>query len=413
MPPRRCARRRGARCSPAATRRATAWSGWPITAGSTAPASARSRASVRIGLAYSAFRYAARDVVSVAARLRRVRRVQLLLRVRRRARRRVARRPAGRAVPADRGLLRNPPAVSARPLRTRRRRTGDAARLPARHRRRAGRTSPTSTARSPSPTPRSGELLDTLDETGLAENTWVVFMTDHGPALPRAKSTLYDAGTGIALIVRPPRAPRDRAAGLRRPVQRRGPAAHAAGTARGAGARRRRRTIARAKFAGITPSEVRFAPRSTRRRPTTILSIRSERSGPRNTATSRTTRRGRCSTCRGTSRRVHPGRRWRHCVDAPRPERELYDLVADPTEREQPARSPPMTDKAEAIANDLALLAQRLAAEDQRRHSVGLRRHPHIASATRRPMRTSTASRYPAGRPMAIGTRHRRPNTSQ
>lgn len=51
-----------------------------------------------------------------------------------------------------------------------------------------------------------GELLDTLDQTGLAENTWVVFMTDHGPALPRAKSTLYDAGTGIATIIRPPRA---------------------------------------------------------------------------------------------------------------------------------------------------------------------------------------------------------------
>jgi arylsulfatase A-like enzyme len=32
----------------------------------------------------------------------------------------------------------------------------------------------------------------------------VVFLTDHGPALPRAKSTLYDAGTGIALIARPP-----------------------------------------------------------------------------------------------------------------------------------------------------------------------------------------------------------------
>jgi arylsulfatase A-like enzyme len=32
----------------------------------------------------------------------------------------------------------------------------------------------------------------------------VVFLTDHGPALPRAKSTLYDAGTGIAMIVRPP-----------------------------------------------------------------------------------------------------------------------------------------------------------------------------------------------------------------
>jgi arylsulfatase A-like enzyme len=50
-----------------------------------------------------------------------------------------------------------------------------------------------------------GELLDTLDETGLHRDTWVVFLTDHGAALPRAKSTLYDAGTGIALIIRPPR----------------------------------------------------------------------------------------------------------------------------------------------------------------------------------------------------------------
>ena len=49
-----------------------------------------------------------------------------------------------------------------------------------------------------------GRLLDTLESTGLAANTWVVFVTDHGPALPRAKSTLYDAGTGIALVVRPP-----------------------------------------------------------------------------------------------------------------------------------------------------------------------------------------------------------------
>ena len=50
-----------------------------------------------------------------------------------------------------------------------------------------------------------GELLDTLERTGLDRSTWVVFLTDHGPALPRAKSTLYDAGTGIAMIVRPPR----------------------------------------------------------------------------------------------------------------------------------------------------------------------------------------------------------------
>ena len=49
-----------------------------------------------------------------------------------------------------------------------------------------------------------GRLLDTLTATGLDQTTWVVFMTDHGPAFPRAKSTLYDAGTGIALIIRPP-----------------------------------------------------------------------------------------------------------------------------------------------------------------------------------------------------------------
>jgi arylsulfatase A-like enzyme len=49
-----------------------------------------------------------------------------------------------------------------------------------------------------------GQLLDSLSENGLDASTWVVFVTDHGPAFPRAKSTLYDAGTGIALIVRPP-----------------------------------------------------------------------------------------------------------------------------------------------------------------------------------------------------------------
>ncbi|WP_425173523.1 sulfatase family protein [Mycobacterium sp.] len=49
-----------------------------------------------------------------------------------------------------------------------------------------------------------GQLLDTLTDTGFDSDTWVVFVTDHGPAFPRAKSTLYDAGTGIALIIRPP-----------------------------------------------------------------------------------------------------------------------------------------------------------------------------------------------------------------
>ena len=49
-----------------------------------------------------------------------------------------------------------------------------------------------------------GRLLDTLAETGLDATTWVVFFTDHGPAFPRAKGTLYDAGTGIGMIIRPP-----------------------------------------------------------------------------------------------------------------------------------------------------------------------------------------------------------------
>lgn len=50
-----------------------------------------------------------------------------------------------------------------------------------------------------------GRLLATVDDLGLAENTWIVFVTDHGLAFPRAKSTLYAEGTGVALIVRPPR----------------------------------------------------------------------------------------------------------------------------------------------------------------------------------------------------------------
>ncbi|WP_027507056.1 sulfatase family protein [Rhodococcus sp. UNC23MFCrub1.1] len=50
-----------------------------------------------------------------------------------------------------------------------------------------------------------GRLLDALDTTGFADDTWVVFFTDHGEAFPGAKSTLYARGTGIAFIVRPPR----------------------------------------------------------------------------------------------------------------------------------------------------------------------------------------------------------------
>jgi len=46
-----------------------------------------------------------------------------------------------------------------------------------------------------------GEIWSTLEETGLLENTWVIFTTDHGIAMPRAKCTLYDPGIETALIM--------------------------------------------------------------------------------------------------------------------------------------------------------------------------------------------------------------------
>jgi len=49
------------------------------------------------------------------------------------------------------------------------------------------------------------EILGTLEEEGLAQNTWVIFTTDHGIAFPRAKSTLYDPGIKTALIMRWPK----------------------------------------------------------------------------------------------------------------------------------------------------------------------------------------------------------------
>lgn len=49
-----------------------------------------------------------------------------------------------------------------------------------------------------------GKVLDTLEETGLAENTLVICTTDHGLAFPAMKCNLTDHGTGVMLIMRGP-----------------------------------------------------------------------------------------------------------------------------------------------------------------------------------------------------------------
>ena len=49
-----------------------------------------------------------------------------------------------------------------------------------------------------------GKLMSALDANGLTENTWLIFTTDHGIDMPRAKGTLYDPGIETALIMRRP-----------------------------------------------------------------------------------------------------------------------------------------------------------------------------------------------------------------
>ena len=49
-----------------------------------------------------------------------------------------------------------------------------------------------------------GEILEGLQAAGLAESTIVIWTTDHGDGLPRAKRELYDSGLHVPLIVRWP-----------------------------------------------------------------------------------------------------------------------------------------------------------------------------------------------------------------
>src|SRR5690606_27885087 len=53
---------------------------------------------------------------------------------------------------------------------------------------------------------RVGEILQQLEEDGLADETIVFFWSDHGDGLPRGKRSLYDSGLRSILMVRWPEA---------------------------------------------------------------------------------------------------------------------------------------------------------------------------------------------------------------
>lgn len=199
-----------------------------------------------------------------------------------------------------------------------------------------------------------GELLDTLGDTGLDDSTWVVFVTDHGPALPRAKSTLYDAGTGIAMIVRPPR----RAAMSPR--------------------------VYDDLFSGVdlvptlldllgiaVPAEVEGMSHAenlrTERLPATVRTeVYTAKTYHDSFDPIRAVRTKEYSYIENYAARPlldlpwdiadsAPGRVVAPLVLSRRPDRELYDLTEDPTESNN-LLGPNSTDEAEAVADDLAML---------------------------------------------------------
>lgn len=46
-----------------------------------------------------------------------------------------------------------------------------------------------------------GRIWRTLRDSNLMRNTWLIFTTDHGIAMPRAKCTMYDPGIEVALMM--------------------------------------------------------------------------------------------------------------------------------------------------------------------------------------------------------------------
>jgi arylsulfatase A-like enzyme len=51
---------------------------------------------------------------------------------------------------------------------------------------------------------RVGKILQELEDAGLADRTVVMFWSDHGDGLPRAKRWTYDSGTRVPLVIRVP-----------------------------------------------------------------------------------------------------------------------------------------------------------------------------------------------------------------
>ncbi|MEE2642216.1 MAG: sulfatase, partial [Planctomycetota bacterium] len=51
---------------------------------------------------------------------------------------------------------------------------------------------------------QAGQILRKLEEDGLADNTLVVFWSDHGQGMPRGKRWIYDSGTHVPVIMRWP-----------------------------------------------------------------------------------------------------------------------------------------------------------------------------------------------------------------
>lgn len=49
-----------------------------------------------------------------------------------------------------------------------------------------------------------GLVVDELQAQGVLDNTYIIFLTDNGAPMPRAKTTLYDAGIRMPLIIRTP-----------------------------------------------------------------------------------------------------------------------------------------------------------------------------------------------------------------